>query len=203
MEHRMADLAINLDELPAVMTPAIVAEFLHTTTNTLSQDRYLGRGLPFVKFGNRVRYLRQDVLDYLSANRVQRTDDPRGVVARGVSPPGRTAAPGIGVTASPSMEDLKAFARMVFTNIGVDYGPNKINRLVTQFARAMPKANGWAFFLHLANEVQMTAEQRNAALLNPDTVSFLTYRDQVGELASDHVDLQRLGRRCGCAECVG
>ena len=68
----------STDELPPVMTPAVVAGFLHTTTNSLAQDRYLGRGIPFVKYGARVRYLRQDVLDYLAANRVQRTDDPRG-----------------------------------------------------------------------------------------------------------------------------
>jgi hypothetical protein len=67
----------NLDELPAVMTPPDVAGVIQTTINSLAQDRYLGRGIPFVKLGRRVRYLREDVLDYISANRVQRTDDPR------------------------------------------------------------------------------------------------------------------------------
>lgn len=73
----MADL-VNLDELPPVMTPSDLADVMHTTINSLAQDRYLGRGIPFVKFGKRVRYLRDDVLGYLTANRVQRTDDPRG-----------------------------------------------------------------------------------------------------------------------------
>jgi hypothetical protein len=77
MEHRMS-VPANLDELPAVMTPPDVAGVIQTTTNSLAQDRYLGRGIPFVKFGRRVRYLRDDVLDYIAANRVQRTDDPRG-----------------------------------------------------------------------------------------------------------------------------
>jgi hypothetical protein len=77
MEHRMT-APTNLDELPEVMTTPQLAAFMQTTTNSLNQDRYLGRGIPFVKFGKRVRYLRNDVLDYLAANRCQRTDDPRG-----------------------------------------------------------------------------------------------------------------------------
>jgi hypothetical protein len=78
MEHRMTTILTNPDELPPVITPSVVAAFMHTTINSLAQDRYLGRGIPFVKFGKRVRYLRSDVLAYLAANRVQRTDDPRG-----------------------------------------------------------------------------------------------------------------------------
>lgn len=62
-------------QLPEVLTPAELADFLRTTTASLAQDRYLGRGIPFIKHGKRVRYLRQDVLDYLTANRVQRTDN--------------------------------------------------------------------------------------------------------------------------------
>jgi hypothetical protein len=77
MELQMTVLA-NLDELPGVITPPVLAKALGTTTNSLAQDRYLGRGIPFIKFGKRVRYLRSDVSDYLAANRVQRTDDPRG-----------------------------------------------------------------------------------------------------------------------------
>jgi hypothetical protein len=57
------------DHLPEVVTPTELAQYLRTTRASLSQDRYLGRGIPFVKHGKRVRYLRQDVLDYLAANR--------------------------------------------------------------------------------------------------------------------------------------
>lgn len=72
-------LTMAQQELPEVMTPAELAEYLRTTTASLSQDRYLGQGVPFVKYGKRVRYMRQDVLDYLAANR-QRTD-PRRVAS--------------------------------------------------------------------------------------------------------------------------
>jgi hypothetical protein len=114
-----------------------------------------------------------------------------------MSPPGLTATPGIGVTASPSMDDLKSFAHTVFTNIGVgdDYGPNKVNKLVTRFARAMPNANGWAFFLYLANAVQMTADEQRAVLLDPDIAPFITYADPTGETATHHVHQQQMGRR--------
>jgi hypothetical protein len=70
-----------LDELPALLTPGELAEFMRTTQNSLAQDRYLGRGVPFVKHGRKVLYTRSDVLAYLERNRCQRTDDPRGAGA--------------------------------------------------------------------------------------------------------------------------
>ena len=56
--------------LPEIATPKQVAEHLGTTVNSLAQDRYNKRGLPYTRFGGRIRYLRADVLDYLAANRV-------------------------------------------------------------------------------------------------------------------------------------
>lgn len=51
---------------------------MRTSAASLAQDRYLKRGIPFVKYGKRVRYLRQDVLDFLAANRVEGiADGPR------------------------------------------------------------------------------------------------------------------------------
>ena len=39
------------DQLPPLATPAEVAEYLHTTTAALAQDRYKGTGPKFVKLG--------------------------------------------------------------------------------------------------------------------------------------------------------
>jgi hypothetical protein len=75
-------MATSLDELPTLLTPPELARLLRTTTNTLAQDRYLGRGVPFVRHGRKVLYARTDVLDYLEENRCQRTDDPRGPAMR-------------------------------------------------------------------------------------------------------------------------
>lgn len=57
-------------ELPAVATAAQVAVFVQSTPDALAQDRYRRRGIPYVKIGGRVRYLREDVLKYLSDNRI-------------------------------------------------------------------------------------------------------------------------------------
>ncbi|WP_431840295.1 helix-turn-helix domain-containing protein [Gordonia hongkongensis] len=56
--------------LPRLATPIEVAELLHTSTAALSQDRYLGRGLPYVKHGRKVLYQWSDVQAYLAANTV-------------------------------------------------------------------------------------------------------------------------------------
>lgn len=65
----MPDL-ITADDLPAIATAAQVAPLLQTTVESLAQDRYRRRGLPFVKIGGRVRYLRADVIAYLADNRM-------------------------------------------------------------------------------------------------------------------------------------
>jgi hypothetical protein len=47
-----------------------VAEYLHTSEENLAQDRYLRRGIPYIKHGRRVLYRWADVEDYLAANTV-------------------------------------------------------------------------------------------------------------------------------------
>jgi hypothetical protein len=64
-----ADTGIDLTSLPSVIKPDELAPVLRTTVGALSQDRYRGTGVPYVKHGKRVRYLRADVARYLSANR--------------------------------------------------------------------------------------------------------------------------------------
>lgn len=60
-----------------IMTAKQLAAELHVSEASLAQDRYRGDGIPFVKIGARVRYMRADVESYLNANRCTRTDDPR------------------------------------------------------------------------------------------------------------------------------
>ncbi|WP_418003360.1 helix-turn-helix domain-containing protein [Mycobacterium sp. PDNC021] len=61
-----------------IMTAKQLAAELHVSEDSLAQDRYKGGGIPFVKVGSRVRYMRVDVEAFLAANRCTRTDDPRG-----------------------------------------------------------------------------------------------------------------------------
>ncbi|MFA7509461.1 MAG: helix-turn-helix domain-containing protein [Mycolicibacterium vanbaalenii] len=65
----MADL-IAADDLPPIATAAQVAKVVQTSSDALAQDRYRRRGIPYVKIGGRVRYLRDDVIAYLTANRI-------------------------------------------------------------------------------------------------------------------------------------
>lgn len=58
-------------ELPDVATPKQTAKYVGSTVQALAQDRYQDRGLPYCRYGGRIRYLRQDVLDYLADNRVR------------------------------------------------------------------------------------------------------------------------------------
>jgi hypothetical protein len=85
------------------------------------------------------------------------------------------------------MDELKSFARLIVANTGVAMGPNAINRLVIQFNRHLPNANGWAFFLYIANAIQMSEKQRRAALLDPDIARVISYTDHTGEAAVNNV----------------
>ncbi len=58
------------EALPPIATAPQVAAVLQTTVDALAQDRYRRRGVPWVKVGGRVRYLRADVLEFLAANRI-------------------------------------------------------------------------------------------------------------------------------------
>jgi hypothetical protein len=71
----MADNPADFD----TALPSEVAAVLHTTEAGLAQMRYRGTGPKFCKVGPRkVVYRWSDVKNYLDANTMTRTDDPRG-----------------------------------------------------------------------------------------------------------------------------
>lgn len=84
------------------------------------------------------------------------------------------------------IEDLKVAARTILWNCGVDYGPNRINRLCVTFAKRVER-NGFGFFDFLANSVALTVEQRRSALANPDVARAIAYADPTGEIAVNNV----------------
>lgn len=65
------DRSIPLDVLPPVATSKHIATLIGTSDAALAQDRYQHKGIPYTKCGNRVRYLRTDVLAFLASNRVE------------------------------------------------------------------------------------------------------------------------------------
>ncbi len=54
-----------------VLTPEQTAEYLAVTHKTLSNWRTLGKGPDFIKLGSSVRYLKEDLDDFIESNRVR------------------------------------------------------------------------------------------------------------------------------------
>jgi hypothetical protein len=62
------DTGIDLSTLPPICTPEELAPVIRSTVGALANERYRGVGIPYIKHGRRVRYLRADVARYLAAN---------------------------------------------------------------------------------------------------------------------------------------
>ncbi len=60
---------IDLSMLQPIMTAEQLAAGISVTTGALAQDRYRNQGIPYIKMGRRVRYVRAEVARYLMANR--------------------------------------------------------------------------------------------------------------------------------------
>jgi len=60
-----------MSELPKLLTAKELAEILGVSMDTLANERYLNVGVPYIKFGKRVRYRLDDVVAYLENQRVQ------------------------------------------------------------------------------------------------------------------------------------
>lgn len=56
--------------LPSLLTTREVAELLKIHPGSLNNDRSAGRGLPYIKFGERVRYRADVIAAYLTASTV-------------------------------------------------------------------------------------------------------------------------------------
>jgi hypothetical protein len=65
----LRQMGIDLSVLPPVMSTEQLAPVVGVTPGALAQDRYRGCGIPYVKLGRRVRYLRADVARYLVTHR--------------------------------------------------------------------------------------------------------------------------------------
>ena len=63
------DTGIDVAALAPVANAREVAAILGMSVDALAQDRYRGNGIPYIKVGRRVRYLRADVARYLVAHR--------------------------------------------------------------------------------------------------------------------------------------
>ena len=58
------------EEKMEMLTEIELAEILKKSVQTLRNDRFLGRGVPYIKVGRSVRYLKTDVEEYIQKNRI-------------------------------------------------------------------------------------------------------------------------------------
>ena len=59
-----------MENLPQFLSEAEVAKILSISRATLQQNRWLNRGIPFLKVGRSVRYAVTDLQAYIEENRV-------------------------------------------------------------------------------------------------------------------------------------
>lgn len=73
----LRQMGVELSAQPAVMTTEQLAHVLGIPAASLAQDRYrcsgAADGIPYIKIGRRVRYLRADVCRYLIQHRAGAT----------------------------------------------------------------------------------------------------------------------------------
>jgi hypothetical protein len=69
LEQLYADTGIELSMLPPIAKAEELAGALRCSVGALAQERYRNQGIPYIKMGRRVRYVRAEVARYLMANR--------------------------------------------------------------------------------------------------------------------------------------
>jgi len=62
-------MTIQINEM-ALLSEKEVQEIYKLNARTLQRDRVLGRGIPYVKIGRRVRYKRSDIEKYIKRHTV-------------------------------------------------------------------------------------------------------------------------------------
>ncbi len=95
-------------------------------------------------------------------------------------------APNPAAGGTTSTETLIKHAHKLLTNCGIPMSPSKVSRLVRDFKHRV-EHNGFPFEAFLVNSVQLTAEQRQRALANPDIARVISYADPTGETAVNYV----------------
>ncbi len=66
----MADTACRTSTVPVLLTEQQVSAMTGIPVVSLRTERCRGTGMPYVKFGRRVRYSADDVAAYIAANTV-------------------------------------------------------------------------------------------------------------------------------------
>ena len=59
------------DTHPRYLTEIDVADITKMSLSTLRNDRFLRRGIPYIKIGRSVRYSLADVIDFMESRKIQ------------------------------------------------------------------------------------------------------------------------------------
>jgi hypothetical protein len=70
MSSTASKTALPFHDPDALVLPRELASFLKTTEAVLSQNRFRGVGIPYVRHGRRILYRIKDIREYLDANTV-------------------------------------------------------------------------------------------------------------------------------------
>jgi hypothetical protein len=57
------------------LTEKATSQLTSFALSTLRNHRFLGKGIPYIKVGRTVRYLRQDAIDYMESHKVRTADE--------------------------------------------------------------------------------------------------------------------------------
>ncbi len=60
-----------METTPQYLTEIDVADITKLSLSTLRNDRFIGKGIPYIKIGRSVRYSLQDVTNFMEALKVQ------------------------------------------------------------------------------------------------------------------------------------
>lgn len=101
----------------------------------------------------------------------------------------RTELQTTGGTTSQTQKKINEAHRLI-DGWGVEIAPCKVNRLVRQYESRVA-ANGWTLFEFMATRVTLNAEQRRAALVDPEYARVIGYGDPTGERAVNEVLRER------------
>ena len=63
-----------MNEYPKYLTEKQVSEITNRALSTLRNDRFLSRGIPYIKAGRSVRYNLEDVVNYMESRKVTTID---------------------------------------------------------------------------------------------------------------------------------
>jgi len=59
-----------MHEMPILLTTKDVSRVTGRAIQTLINDRHTGKGLPYIKIGASVRYLKEDIENHIKRNRI-------------------------------------------------------------------------------------------------------------------------------------